>query len=198
MTPGNDYAFERLTKALASARAVAFVGAGASTGLYPLWNPLIRRLADEAVPQGLADDAERAHWLERCAARPQQTVRGIKDALQEGRYGSLLREIFGPKSGPDGRRFTAVHDALLRLPFRGYVTTNFDPALLEARHVIRPAAPAAGCGTWRDQDLVHRWITGDIFDEDTCPVMFLHGSHDRCDSIVLGVGEYRGRTTRTC
>lgn len=51
-------------------------GAGASAGLYPLWNQLIQRLADEAVKRGLADDAKRAHWLK---TRPQQAVRGIKE-----------------------------------------------------------------------------------------------------------------------
>jgi hypothetical protein len=44
---------------IATEEAIAFVGAGASSGLYPLWAELIRQLADEAVKQGLAEDADR-------------------------------------------------------------------------------------------------------------------------------------------
>ena len=39
--PGNEHAFERLRALLDGGRAISFVGAGASVGLYPLWGGLI-------------------------------------------------------------------------------------------------------------------------------------------------------------
>jgi hypothetical protein len=83
-----------------------------------------------------------------------------------------------------------VHDALLRANFRGFITTNYDPGLLEARLAVRPGCTATGFATWKDE-LVHHWHTGDIFGDEPCPVLFAHGIHQRPDTIVLGIGEYR-------
>ncbi len=44
--PGNEHAFQQLTEVLASEKAIAVVGAGASAGLYPLWDPLIHLCPD--------------------------------------------------------------------------------------------------------------------------------------------------------
>lgn len=190
--PGNEHAREKLSKILESGRAIAFVGAGASAGLYPLWAQLIRQLAEEAVNRGLADAGQRKLWVEEYAAkRPHQAVRGIREALSEGTYFKLLGSFFGPKKGNDGRAFTAVHELLLRLPFRGYVTTNYDPSLAEARQAVCRGS-AVGCtGTWQDTSFVHNWLTGEIFQPGNCPLLYLHGYYERPQTIVLGAGEYR-------
>ena len=79
--PGNEHAFERAANTGApSGESIAFVGAGASAGLYPLWNGLLKILADEAVDRGLAATADRNLWLS-SGTKPQQAVRGIKQAL---------------------------------------------------------------------------------------------------------------------
>ena len=189
--PGNDHALNRLRELLEASEAIAFVGAGASAGLYPMWGELIRQLADAAVSRGRAEEADREYWLRIADQRAQQAVRGIKQALGDQIYGEVLREIFRPKVGEDGSRFTPVHAALMRLPFRGYVTTNYDPGLLEARLAVRPDVGATGYATWKDDDAVYRWLTGDIFEEQPCPILFAHGIYDRSDTVVLGVGEYR-------
>jgi len=41
--PGNEHARAKLRELLGEGKAVAFVGAGASAGMYPLWNQLITR-----------------------------------------------------------------------------------------------------------------------------------------------------------
>ena len=57
--PGNEHAFERLRALLDGGSAIAFVGAGALTGLYPLWGGLIASLVDEtksvAVPTMMSE-----------------------------------------------------------------------------------------------------------------------------------------------
>ncbi|MGH8903415.1 MAG: SIR2 family protein [Egibacteraceae bacterium] len=188
--PGNGHVLERLREVIASGEAIAFVGAGASAPLYPLWQALIRRLADEAVGQGLADDAQRDYWLSRAGKNPQQVVRGIKKALDERAFAAVVERTFGYRV--EGDSHTPAHAALLGLPFRGYVTTNYDPGLLEARRLVRPEVRDSGYPTWKDPDPVHKWLTGDVFGAQSCPILYAHGVFDRpIDTVVLGVGEYR-------
>jgi hypothetical protein len=190
--PGSEHARRKLGELLATGRAIAFVGAGASAGLYPLWHQLIAQLADEAVARGLANAEQRRLWVDKYAgARPPQAVRGIREALQDGIYRSLLHTIFGPRTGSDGLRYTPVHEQMLQLPFRSYVTTNYDPGLLEARRAVRPNCADRDTGTWQDQRFMNCWLTDDQFQEDSCPTLFLHGYYERPDTIVLGAGEYR-------
>jgi hypothetical protein len=118
-------------------------------------------------------------------------VRGIKQALGDSVYGHVLREVFRPKAGPDSRRFTRVHAALVGLPFRGLATTNYDPGLIEARLALRPDVIGTGYAKWKDADPVQRWLTGEAFEPGTLPILFAHGVYERSDTIVLGAGEYR-------
>lgn len=75
---------------------------------------------------------------------PQQRVNVILRKLGEPLYRNFLRATFGPRKGPDARRYTATHAALLVLPFRGYVTTNYDSALEFARAELRPESLSTG------------------------------------------------------
>ena len=99
--PGNPPVFEDLQRLLAEKKAIAFVGAGASAEMYPLWDELIRQLCDEAVASGLASDADRHFWLSIANTKPGQVVRGIRQKVTPPQLGGLLRSIFGPK--PEGR-----------------------------------------------------------------------------------------------
>ena len=44
----------------------------------------------------------------------------------------------------------------------GYVTTNYEIGLVEARRVIWPDIPTTGYATWKDQDSLLRWYNGEI------------------------------------
>jgi len=59
---GNRHVFDRLRALIESRRAIAFSGAGASAGPYPLWPELVSLLIGEAVKRGLASEADRATW----------------------------------------------------------------------------------------------------------------------------------------
>lgn len=190
--PGNEHAFQRLCDLMRSEKTpLSFVGAGASAELYPLWTGLIDRLADEAVKRGRADNATRDSWRLAAEKLPDQPVRGIKAALGDGIYANALRDIFRPRAGAGGNRYTALQGLLVSLPFRGHVTTNFDPGLIEARMRLRQDSLSTGFGTWKDADIVEGWTTGDIFAAQPCPILFAHGYYERTDSVVLGTAEYR-------
>jgi hypothetical protein len=189
--PGNEAAFGRLKDLLRDGEATAFIGAGASAGLYPLWGQLLERLIGEAEKFGrVTDPATIPAWRRRAATNPDSVARSIKEALTSGPYYAALREIFRPKADPDGKRYTPTHERLLRLPFKGYITTNYDSGLIEARADRRDCA-ATGYHTWADADAVQRWQGGEIFKEHPCPILFAHGVYERDDSIVLGTAEYR-------
>lgn len=188
---GNRPVFDALTSALQDKEAIAFVGAGASAGMYPLWDELMERLADYAVTEGKAAERDAARWKADTKSTPQQRVNVMLRRLGEARYHQFLKETFGPHEGPDGNRYTVTHAALMRLPFRGYVTTNYDPALDFARMELRPRSLTTGIPIWRDDDEVYRWYSGDIFKRpDDCPILWLHGSWQRPNEIVLNSGEY--------
>ncbi|HEX6371604.1 MAG TPA: SIR2 family protein [Longimicrobium sp.] len=189
--PGNRAAFQDLSAVLAAREAIAFVGAGASAGIYPLWDQFIEQMGDYAVAQGKADAQDRARWKGDRTSTPQQRVSTIVRKLGPAHYHQFLRETFGARRGPDRKAYTRVHEALLRLPFRGYVTTNYDSGLEFARAEVRPACLTTGTPTWQDEDEVHRWLTGDVFrSPDACPILWLHGHWNRPVSIVLDLSQY--------
>jgi hypothetical protein len=189
--PGNRPVFEALADSLRQRRSVAFVGAGASAPLYPLWGELLERLADFAVEKAKAESKDAARWKADTSSGPQQRVNVIVRKLGDNYYRDFLKATFSARLGSDGKRYTPVQAALLRLPFRGYVTTNYDPALDYARAELRPGCVNASRPTWRDDDEVHAWLTGDVFKPvDACPILWLHGSWERPQDIVLNAGEY--------
>jgi len=124
---GNEAVIEKLKETIDSREAIAFVGAGASAGHYPLWNELINRLAKEALDRDKVDQAGYDYWIKQASNRPHQVVRGIRDKLGANLFGQSIREIFRPRVGPNGNKFTETHEKLLKIPFKGYVTTNYDP-----------------------------------------------------------------------
>lgn len=187
--PGNRPVFDALKHQLAADQAVAFVGAGASAGLYPMWGTFIGQLADYAVAQGKAEPRDAARWKSDNTSTPQVRVNVILRKLGEPLYRTFLKDSFSPRKGADGKRYTPTHAALMRLPFRGFVTTNYDPALEFARTELRPQCLNAGTPTWEDDDEVYGWRTGDAFRKE-CPILWAHGYWQRPSGIVLNSGEY--------
>ena len=77
----------------------------------------------------------------------------------------------------DGNFCTPVQGAMLRLPFRGFITTNYDPGLIRAGESMGPDVASTSYSTWMDQETpALRWASGDVFKGETCPVFFAHGS----------------------
>jgi tetratricopeptide (TPR) repeat protein len=191
LIPGNSYAMKRLKALIQNGSSIAFIGAGASAGLYPLWSELLRALIQAVMERGLASKEDSRYWLKNIGLRPQQVARAVRAKLGDSTFGEQIRSIFGPKRSPSGAYYTDIHGRLVKLPFRGLITTNYDPGLLEARLSLRPDVRATGYATWKDPDTVQRWLTAEIFKEEQLPILFVHGIYQRSDTIILGVSEYR-------
>ena len=175
---------------LDSGEAVAFLGAGASAPLYPLWDGLIGELVDAAA--GRLSEAEAVTCRALASSSPDAVVEIVRRSLGGGVFREVLREVLRARADPEsGRSWTEVQELVCRCAFKAVVTTNYDPGIVNARMRIRPHASATGFTTWEDELGLDRWRTGDVFGEDELPVLFAHGQHNRPDTIVLATAEYR-------
>ncbi len=182
----NEPVYHRLCKLIASGETVAFVGAGASAGLYPTWRGLIRELAAKTR----ASRADREFWIRIAGRRPQQAIRGIRETLGEKKYQAALRRMLSPAGKQPA--YTPTHAALAVLNFRDYVTTNYDVGLPKACKAVVPAT-GVDVGAWTEADFLADWLS------DRRPangtklrrVLFAHGRFDHPADIVLSAEDYR-------
>jgi hypothetical protein len=175
---------------LATGQAVAFLGAGVSAPLYPLWTGLIGELVDAAA--GRLDDRQEESLRALASQSPEEVVEIVRTALGTGAYREALRRVLRVRTDPEtGRSWTPVQELVCRCAFQAVVTTNHDPGIVNARMRVRPDALATGFTTWEDELGLDQWRTGDVFGVDELPVLFAHGQHSRPDSIVLATTEYR-------
>ena len=175
---------------LKSGEAVAFLGAGASVPLYPLWAGLIGELVDAAA--GRLDEAETATFRALAGSAPEEAVEIVRRRLGTASYHAVLREVLRVRTDPvTGQSWTGVQELVCRCAFRGVVTTNYDPGIVNARMRVRQGASATGFTTWQDELGLDEWRTGRVFGGSELPVLYAHGVHSQPDSVVLAASDYR-------
>src|SRR5690348_11466212 len=157
-TPG----LAALRQYLDSGEAVAFLGAGVSAPLYPLWAGLIGELVDAAASR--LDEREAETCRAQARDRPGEVVEIVRERLGVACYREALREILRARVDPEsGRSWTPVQELVCRCAFKAVVTTNYDPGIVDARIRVRPAALSTEFMTWEDELGLDRWRTGDVF-----------------------------------
>ena len=190
LTRVNEPGLIALREYLASGQAVAFLGAGVSAPLYPLWTGLIGDLVDAAA--GRMSDEEAATCRALARESPEEVVEIVRQQLGVPAYRDVLRQVLRARTDPEtGRSWTLVQELVCRCAFKAVVTTNYDPGITDARIRVRPGASSTGFTTWEDELGLDEWRTGDVFGAAELPVLFAHGQHNRPDSIVLATTEYR-------
>ena len=190
LTRVNKAGLADLREYLKSGEVIAFLGAGASAPLYPLWADLIGQLVDAA--ESALSGPQMATCRVLAQRNPEEVVEILRRSLGLPAYRELLREVFRTRRDPvTGRSWTPVQELVCRCDFRGVVTTNYDPGIVNARMRVRPDAEATGFTTWQDELGLDGWRTGKVFGEAELPVLFAHGQHNQPDSIVLATTEYR-------
>ena len=175
---------------LASGEAVAFLGAGASAPLYPLWAGLVGELVDAAASR--LGEAEAATCRALATSAPEEVVEIVRRSLGGPSYHAVLRGVLRVRTDPvTGRSWTPVQELVCRCAFRGVVTTNYDPGIVDARMRVRPGVSATGFVTWQDELGLDEWRTGRVFGGLELPVLYAHGVHSQPDSVVLAASDYR-------
>lgn len=172
-------------------RPIAFIGAGASVGLYPLWNELIERLATFAIDRGVVTKEKVRAILAATANQQPKAAQKLKDLIGDSAYREFLRETFRTRLTDEGKPYTETQAALMRLPFRAYITTNYDDGLVEARAAFKPSNLRQLWFTWNDKKTLAQWQQREIFSPSSCPILFAHGHIQRPESVVLGIDEYK-------
>src|SRR5689334_4276482 len=190
LTRLNGPGLAALREYLESGQAVAFLGAGVSAPLYPLWDGLIVQLVEAASAR--LDEQEAVTLRALARQRPEAVVEIVRQQLGDARYLDVLREVLRMRTDPEtGASWTPVQELVCRCAFKAVVTTNYDPGIVNAQMRVRPGASATGFATWQDELALDRWRTGDVFGDAELPVLFAHGQHNRPDSVVLATTEYR-------
>ena len=94
---------------LASGEAVAFLGAGVSAPLYPLWDGLIGELVNAAAPRLTDKEAVTCRAL--ASSSPESVVEVVRRGLGAGVYWEVLRQVLRVRTDPEsGRSWTAVQE----------------------------------------------------------------------------------------
>lgn len=111
-------AAEEALEIIKQRKAVAFIGSGISRGYYPSWGESVVELCKACGidPPGSID-----------IENPEKLIKKAEECKRQNEetYYHKLKELFGTEF--NGIRNTYI--LLLRLPFKAYITTNFDPML---------------------------------------------------------------------
>lgn len=109
---------ESLSEIILSGRCVAYLGSGlSSTGLYHDWRTVINDLCKHCgIPRRVTK---------------QSPAEDLLTAAQEAKDASLIgyREYLAGHFGRHVDRYSRLYQALLKLPFKCYLTSTFDPSL---------------------------------------------------------------------
>ena len=178
---GNRHAFETARNRLHAGKAIGFLGAGASAGLYRTWGSLLTELLDTAQREGLATPSDIAKIEQ--IDDPAEKASEIEKALGTSRLRAKIQEEFGPKQDP---AYTPVMGIVASLPFERLVTTNYDPSILAARQSIRGSSGVYG--TWKNKDFLTAWLQGNNVDNQ--PILYAHGIYSDTETLVLTLEQY--------
>lgn len=185
----NKLSEEILIDILKAGTGVLFIGSGTSIRLkYPSWKCLLEKFAGE-----IQDPV----YIEKIKRRLESNdflvaAEIIKRKLTENgstTYESLFRQEFGPKEPP----FHDFHKLLVGLRVKGFITTNYDPAIGSAlrqinfdRSHIRELVISEATKPY-----IHSFVRSlNSLNFNNRTILHLHGKHDVFSSIVLSYGDY--------
>lgn len=191
----NDRRKQDLVALIASGDAVLFVGAGSSKMVgFPLWTDLIHDLEGLATQcgAGFQVDADILRKDPSAFLAYVDTIRAhIRGATgNDDMYLTFLTRTFSSEENP----FTPLdmHRQMVRLPFRGIITTNYD-FVLEA--ALISVAPESGHRNSLDLGIDPPYLIHGMLQRLTKAgaqrqVLHIHGCNRSPGRIVLGLLDY--------
>ncbi len=142
--PGNGPVLEKLGRLLEKGEAIALVGAGASAGLWPLWDEFLQGFIESSLRHGRIRPEKADYFKQEAPPTPLETAQQLRLKIGEALYFEYLQQTFSDKPSPQtGWVYTLAHKALLQLPIQNYVTLNYDAGLTNARTVLYPLATSS-------------------------------------------------------
>jgi hypothetical protein len=183
---------QAMMEAIVSREAIAFLGAGLSAPLhYPQWNALLDDLA--AIAAGLGNFQPSAQGA---LLRAEEIKRHFMANNALDQYFNELGRRFGECEAGH----TATHMNIVRLPFRGFITTNYDPCAESAlasyaveireRPRTSSAVPVAPGHEYRHLLSTFLRSISKGYDRKQRYVAHIHGIHTHPREIILANGDY--------
>ena len=145
----NEMVLERLVEAISKRTVFAFIGAGCSAKLfYPGWHDLLCRL-EAAVSN--KNDLDVYKNSKECTKDRLWYAEKLVTTLDEDKFRDVIKDIFKPQKEMDSK----FHRDLISIPFRHYITTNYDS-------ILDYAAEKAGFPLshfcWNDKDTLKKFF----------------------------------------
>jgi hypothetical protein len=188
---------EAMLAAIASGEVIAFVGAGLSAPLkYPSWSELLTKLHDRANQISTFNPSEltKANVLEYA----EEICKHFKANNASGEFHDILGQEFALRKS--GANCSSTHRLLVKLPFRAFVTTNYDFCLEQAlsdnafdeRKPPRPDSSVIIKKNRHDRHRVSLFLRSIVEStgNDDQLIAHLHGRHDDTENIVLTTSDY--------
>ena len=181
-----------LTELVGSRETVLIVGAGSSKRLgYPDWQELLQ----EVEKLTTECDVDFKPNIKLREYKPLEYVDIMKRHIfshQDGgrKYYALFDRLFGSKEILESELH--FHKTLVSLPFRGFLTTNYDLILEDALQTIGEVNAHKDSFIVNENTAgqVHRFLLA-MLDTETRGVAHLHGKYDDPERIVLGSEDYQ-------
>ena len=95
--PGNEPVLEKLYELLDAEEAIAFVGAGASAGLWPLWDEFLTDFVGFSLKLGKITEAEADYLKKEAPQNPLETAQQLRNKIGDRDYFEYLHETFKDK-----------------------------------------------------------------------------------------------------
>ena len=107
---GNEFVLEELYKLLDAQEAIAFVGSGASAGLWPMWKEFLEGFVDHSLKLGKVTQPEADYFKDYASQNPLETAQQLRNKIGERDYFEYIRETFKDEiSSQTGGAFTLTH-----------------------------------------------------------------------------------------
>jgi hypothetical protein len=187
LSAANQTAFDDVRVAINAGRTIALVGAGVSIRSgYPSWTGLMTIMEGTILQR--SPHYKRVLRSVGRISDPLWRAEELRGFLREDGYQQLLKETFQPK--PDMEPEAGV-TTLVRLPFRHFLTTNYDRTLEEAHFRVRnvPAEIVDWSNPSEVADLLYSLHDG-CFERR---YVYLHGRYNDPARIVLTDRDYTRR-----
>jgi hypothetical protein len=188
----NRSAFEKLIREVRTGQALAFTGAGVSAAVgYATWAQLIETLARRTRDKV----GDNVRWgdtdipIEVAAGLDFLVSAQIFAGVLGQEYYSILSHEFGPKdvSHPDIQ-------TLVDLPFRHFLTSNYDPTLETSLSV--PGTPCPFL-CLHDNQAASAFLCNLVDKQQQRHVVHVHGRYDGPEGIVLTEEQYGSHYTNS-
>jgi hypothetical protein len=180
---------DELVKAILEGSCMAFVGAGlsmnakrASQDRLPSWGKLLEEMLQHAINNRIPlSDVENDLKVAINDGKYLLVAQELSERLGSEMFRNFLREVFLDV----GLKPSTTHINLVKIPFRAFLTTNYD-TLIEGAHTINNEGRIPPILTQEDLDK----IPNPLKLKDTF-VFKIHGDINRPETIVLTSHDYQ-------